>query len=247
MTRALDKISLRIVAISDLHGHLPEITEPADIALVVGDIMPLRIQFDRPGSKLWLETEFTQWIMNLPVDEVFLVAGNHDAYFESISKTNLDIFLHGCKGKLKYLRNELGEYLDSYSFRWTIFGTPYCHIYGNWPFMRTEEYMKEKFKEIPDKVDIIMSHDPPFALGDADVILDTSRTYVLSYEHLGNPALADRLINVNYKLLVCGHIHGGDHIFNTWFNLVNVSYLNEGYKPCYNPFYITIEKEIPND
>jgi Icc-related predicted phosphoesterase len=236
-------MKLKIVAVSDLHGYLPEITEPADIAIIAGDIMPLAVQFDRIGSKLWLETEFTYWVNNLPVDEVFLVAGNHDAYFENISKTNLSIFLNICNRKLNYLRNEVRTYFDSNGLAWTIFGTPYCHIYGNWPFMRTEEYMTEKFKQIPDKVDIIISHDPPFAVGDADVILDTSRSPVLTYEHLGNPSLANRINNVDYKLLVCGHIHGGDHEFNPIFKIVNVSQLNEGYKPYYKPFYIEIEHD----
>lgn len=235
---------LKIVAISDLHGFLPEITEPADIAIIAGDIMPLAVQFDKSGSKLWLETEFTYWVKNLPVDEVFLVAGNHDAYFESISKTNLSIFLNGCDRRLRYLKNETVTYFDSNGLAWTIFGTPYCHIYGNWPFMRTDEYMTEKFKEIPDKVDIIISHDPPFAVGDADVILDTSRSPILNWQHLGNPPLANRINNVHYKLLVCGHIHGGDHELNPWFKVVNVSQLNEGYKPYYKPFYTEIEHAL---
>lgn len=234
---------LKIVAVSDLHGYLPEITESADIAIVAGDMVPLAIQFDKPASQRWFETEFAFWILSLPVDQVFMVAGNHDALLESITYINLSKIIRACEGKLIYLKNESVDYFDDNGLMWTIFGTPYCHIYGNWPFMRSEEYMIEAFKKIPDKVDILISHDPPYAVGDADVILESSRSPMLSYQYLGNPALALRIQHVNYKLLVCGHIHGGDHELNTWFKIVNVSLLNEGYKPVNKPFYTEIEHD----
>ena len=233
---------LRVAAISDIHGYLPIIEESADILLIAGDISPLEIQFNKPKMKTWIETEFAYWIKSLPVDRVFLIAGNHDSYLESISKTNILALQQACV-KLTYLKNEVCDYVDSYGQVWTIFGTPYCHIFGNWPFMRSEEYMTEKFKQIPDEVDIIISHDPPFAAGDVDVILEAPQHRAQRmFQHLGNEPLRARIENVNYKLLVCGHIHGGSHDFNEEWKSVNVSYLNEYYEPHYDPFYITLTK-----
>ena len=235
-------MKLRVVAISDIHGYFPIIEEPADILLIAGDISPLEIQFNKPKMKTWIETEFAYWIKSLPVDRVFLIAGNHDSYLESISKTNILALQQACV-KLTYLKNEVCDYVDSYGQVWTIFGTPYCHIFGNWPFMRSEEYMTEKFKQIPDEVDIIISHDPPFAAGDVDVILEAPQhRFERMFTHLGNDPLRDRIEKVNYKLLVCGHIHGGSHDFNEEWKSVNVSYLNEYYEPHYDPFYITLTK-----
>ena len=51
-------MKLKIAAISDIHGFLPEITEPADVLLIAGDISPLHIQFNKPAMKIWIETEF---------------------------------------------------------------------------------------------------------------------------------------------------------------------------------------------
>ena len=235
-------MTLRVAAISDIHGYLPIIEESADILLIAGDISPLEIQFNKPKMKTWIETEFAYWIKSLPVDRVFLIAGNHDSYLESISKTNILALQQACV-KLTYLKNEVCDYVDSYGQVWTIFGTPYCHIFGNWPFMRSDEYMTEKFKQIPDEVDIIISHDPPFAAGDVDVILETPQhRFERMFTHLGNDPLRDRIEKVNYKLLVCGHVHGGSHDFTEEWKSVNVSYLNEYYEPYYDPFYITLTK-----
>ncbi len=237
-------MKLKIAAISDIHGYLPEMIEPADILLLAGDISPIEIQFNKLKMKNWLKTEFAQWIKSLPVEKVFMVAGNHDSYFEGISKANILEMSQACQ-KLIYLKNETTHFIDKEGQLWSIFGTPYCHIYGNWPFMRSEEYMVEKFKKIPDEVDIIISHDPPFAAGDVDVILDVPvgrLGKVRLHEHLGNQPLKERIENVNYKLLVCGHIHGGEHIFNNEWRTVNVSYLDEAYQPAHSIFYKEIEK-----
>lgn len=112
-------------------------------------------------------------------------------------------------------------------------GTPYCNIFGNWPFMRSDEYLEEKFKQIPDNVDIIVSHDPPYGVCQSDQIMEDRIWNNRQLEHCGNKALAKRISEINYKLLVCGHIHSGDHSLSEFNggNIVNVSILNEDYKP----------------
>lgn len=228
---------MKIISISDIHGYLPEITEPADILCIAGDISPLKIQFNKPEMKKWLETEFAYWVKSLPVDKVYLVVGNHDAYFESMNQMQLSTLKYVCDFKLIYLKNDYIVHRHN-GIEYKIFGTPYCDIFGNWPFMRTDEYLTEKFKKIPDEVDIIISHSPPYGIGEIDVILER---YNLNepIDHIGNKPLGDRLKQVNYKLLVCGHIHSGSHIpfeFNGG-KCVNVSILDEDYQPIYKPFY----------
>lgn len=166
-------MNLKIVATSDLHGFLPEIIEEADIMIIAGDIVPLDIQFNLTESEIWLEGIFAQWIKALPVKKVYMIAGNHDACFEDTDSFSLDCFEEACEGKLVYLQNECTTY-DYEGQEIKIFGTPYCHIFGNWPFMISNEGLEEEFKKIPDQVDIIISHDPPFAYGDADMILEPS-------------------------------------------------------------------------
>ena len=234
---------MKIVAISDLHGFLPEITESADIMLIAGDISPLNIQFNKPKVKKWLETEFAYWINSLPVDKVYMVAGNHDSYFEGINPLNLAKLKQQCDFKLVYLENNYVVHRHN-GEEFKIFGTPYCHIFGQWPFMREDSYMEEKFESIPEECDIIISHDPPYGIGQVDQILESRRHNREVPEGVGNPPLAKQLAKTKYKLLVCGHIHSGDHeLFE--FNggqVVNVSIKNENYQVQYEPFYTTIEK-----
>ena len=237
---------LKIVAISDLHGILPQITEPADIMLIAGDIVPLNIQFNKSESKKWFEETFAEWIQKLPVDKVYMVAGNHDAWFEGISSPQLNSFIKACHYKVTYLKNETVSHLLDDGTEIKIFGTPYCKIFGSWPFMRLDSYLTEKFKEIPNDCDIIISHDPPFNISLADCIL--GRPYEKGKPpHVGNIVLADRLKDINYKLLVCGHIHSGDH--NLTNNIVNVSIVDENYELNYSPFYteLTFEKKISKE
>ncbi|MGV8961891.1 MAG: metallophosphoesterase family protein [Candidatus Saccharimonadaceae bacterium] len=229
---------LKIVAMSDLHGYLPVITEPADIAVIAGDIIPLNIQFNSPKSQEWYKKVFAEWIAKLPVEFVYVVGGNHDAHLERLSEQEEHDFEKLFDNKVVYLRNESAQYYDSVGRVWTIFGTPYCKIFGDWPFMRSTSYMQAKFEEIPDIVDIIISHDPPFKLGDCDLIKESP-----SFGHVGNAPLAEQLKKTDYKILFCGHIHSGEHQFNDEFKTVNVSLLNESYKAYYEPLYIEIEKD----
>jgi len=238
------KNKLSIVAISDLHGYLPEITEEADIMIIGGDISPLNIQRNKPKTKIWLETTFLEWVNNLPVKKVFLVAGNHDFALEGLSDTEKYFFEKLFGGKLKYLENETFNHVDDNGCSWVIFGTPYCHIFSSgWVFMIPDDNMYFKFLKIPDEVDIIISHDPPYGVGEVDVILEQ---YNLNepITHIGNKPLAKRLQQIKYKFLCCGHIHSGSHIpyeFNGG-KCVNVSIKDEDYQPIYHPFYYTLEK-----
>ena len=229
--------TLHVLALSDLHGFLPQITKPADIAILAGDIIPLELQKNLAHSKWWFENEFADWVKSLPVKQVFMIAGNHDFYLETIKKRDLTALYKATDRKLKYLMNEETIYTDKNHAKWSIFGTPYCSQFFEWAFMRKDSILTTKYKKIPKKVDIIISHDAPFACGDVDVILAKPQL-----GHLGNKPLAERILETDYKILICGHIHTGDHSFNEEYRTINVSILNEKYQQGYDPTYITIEK-----
>ena len=235
---------MKIIAISDLHGYLPSIKEKADILCICGDISPLNIQFNKPEMLNWLHGPFMEWIKSVPVEKVYLIAGNHDAWFEGASKAKLMELQFLSSNKLVYLDNEVTHYIDDNGKLWSIFGTPYCKVFGTWPFMRTEETLVEKYAEIPDEVDIILSHDTPYGVGGQDLILETVRWSNHNLKHIGNKPLVNRLKDVKYKILFHGHIHSSSHCpdeFGTG-KVVNVSVVDESYDLVYDPYILEINE-----
>lgn len=134
-------------------------------------------------------------------------------------------------GKIVYLNNELFEYKGL-----KIYGTPWCHRFGNWAFMRDDNKLIEKYSGIPNNLDILLSHDAP-RIANFGTILDKR----VSEEpaECGNVILAASIIDKKPKYVFCGHIHSGDHnltkIGNTW--LANVSYVDEAYDPTNSILY----------
>ena len=75
---------MKIAVISDLHGYLPNYPnkywdgiEECEILLICGDIMPLNIQTNMPKSKYWLIEDFKLWALDLPIEKIYIIAGNH--------------------------------------------------------------------------------------------------------------------------------------------------------------------------
>jgi predicted phosphodiesterase len=72
---------MRIAALSDMHGQLPEINEirPVDAVLIAGDIFPLRTDKNAGESLKWINTTFFDWIKELPAKKVIVTPGKHDS------------------------------------------------------------------------------------------------------------------------------------------------------------------------
>lgn len=227
---------MKICAISDLHGNLVDIN-PADILFICGDIVPLCHQRSIPDSIAWIEKVFIPWYEKQPVNQIYLIAGNHDFVFENRDAEINKLFLGT---KIIYLNNQSAEYLDNETGKvYTIWGSPLCHIFGNWAFMKSPEYELEQFEKIPDDLDFLITHDA--AYGRSDVILDKS-VWWGDGSHIGNPELAEVLKTKHPKYHFFGHLHSCDH------NLIDfegtqtacVSLLNERYNLVYEPLYLEV-------
>lgn len=238
-----------IVASSDFHGYLPEITKPFDLMLLAGDLEPARNHFHY-YQKEWYIEEFVPWVLNLPFknpwSKVIFTSGNHSIYLSQEGDESPSVYsniIAPCKGRTVYLHNQeyTFEYLDENEGikEITIFGTPYCKIFGNWWNMLSDEKLKEKYSEIPDNCDILLSHDVPYGLCDKCLgWQDWGRTP----EHIGNKVLREAIESKKPILNICGHLHTGDHHFQEADNgtlVRQVSYLNEQYIPTFKPFYFT--------
>ena len=122
---------MKICAMSDLHGHLPdpEQIEQVDVVVICGDIVPLKIQRASMFVDEWLKNEFKEWVQLLPCERVILTPGNHDFYFHSITRTKLEDTLNHIGKKLVYLED------SSYIYKGVSFyGCPWCTGPLDWAF-----------------------------------------------------------------------------------------------------------------
>jgi Icc-related predicted phosphoesterase len=234
---------MKICSISDLHGNL--IYYPSDywkelweceVLFICGDILPLQIQANSRKSLAWLKKDFIPWAESLPVEQIFLIAGNHDFWFERHNKEAHQLF--PVNSKITYIKNETVEYTsiqDGNHYR--IFGTPYCNIYGNWPFMQPEEVLEQKFSEIPENIDILFTHDAPY--GTSDICF---QGWSADGEHKGCPALRNAILEKKPKYNFHGHLHSSNHAEEMLgeTKVFNTSILDEEYKPTYYPLIIRI-------
>ena len=212
---------MRIIAVADLHGNLPQDVPECDLLIIAGDICP---HFDhKPGSakdvagqRQWLDTEFQDWLKRRLPARIVGIWGNHDFV-----------------GEQDPPRDELWTLLEdsgTTSGGLSIYGTPYTPRYFDWAFMETEDKLAERFARIPEGLDILISHGPPLwacdrAAGDKG-------------DHIGSKALYERISTMQRppKLLICGHIHGGKSegfVFGEHgsVHVWNVAGVDEAYSP----------------
>lgn len=231
------------VAMSDLHGLLPEVEKPFDLGLLAGDVMELYSQKYPKLGEDWMLGEFMDWINSLPYKDehskIVLIAGNHDVWLERMPQSNKEMFLIALRERsdhrIIYLENELYNFHCN-GEQISIFGTPWCKIFGNWAFMGNDEWLKHQYSKIPEKVDILLTHDAPYGTSDRCYgWLDQGRTPI----HIGNEPLRDAIIEKSPKMCIHGHLHSSNHDveFLGYTRVYNVSILDENYEETFKPFY----------
>ena len=221
---------MKICGISDMHGNYNFQIDKCNVLCIAGDIVPLKIQMDTYLSFEWIKEKFIPWCESQPVDKVIVVAGNHDFFARGKYNKVKEVF----KGtKIVYLCDE--EYMyDDVKF----YGTPWCHIFGNWPFMVSEESLQEKFAKMPNDVDVLITHDSPYGVSD---ILLQSIAYA-SKGNIGNKPLADAVSDKQPKIMLHGHLHSTNHEMELLkeTKVYCVSVLDESYRLKYKPLYLEI-------
>lgn len=226
---------MKICAISDLHGYLPEL-KPCELVLICGDSVPLEYQASSKKTKKWYDTTFRKWAGELPCDKVLFIAGNHELHFPG--KKIIYESLFSKDDKITYLCHSEYIHKSKDGKEYKIFGTPYCKQFMNWAFMYPNEELEKIFKNIPNDLDILISHDNPYGYG--DIVLQECPW--ADGSHIGNIPLAKAIEEKQPKYQFNGHLHSCDHslimIGNT--KHYNCSIKDEQYNPVYEPLYLNI-------
>lgn len=227
---------MTITAISDLHGHLDINVPQCDVLCICGDIVPLDIQSYTKHTLHWLKNVFIPWCNTLQCDEILLIGGNHDIKIAEHEQEVRKLFTDT---KIHYLLDESYEHIDiNEGHVIKFYGTPWCHIFGNWAFMISDEAIAEKLSNMPDDIDVLLTHDAPY--GTSDVCMQD--VYWNRHEHIGNHPLRDIILMKKPKYCLHGHLHSTNHECEMLENtkVYNVSVLDERYTVAYEPLTINI-------
>lgn len=215
---------MRVLALADLHGHLPEIV-PCDLLLLGGDLCPV----DRdgiPGQERWLRERFAPWLEQLPAEYVVGVAGNHDFIFQDEPERVPEL-------PWTYLLDETVQ-IDGL----TVHGTPWQPVFGDWAFNLPEDDMAKRFALIPEEADVLLCHGPPRGYG--DWVNGAQR-------RVGSRALMNAILRTRPHLCVFGHIHEGRgnwqhvHRDGSVSRLANVTHVDTRRRPRYLPLGFDME------
>ena len=251
----MEEKKLKIVGISDIHGLLPELPE-CDVVCCAGDISPLEYQTDQTQMLGWFYLVFLPWVESLPCKKFLLCAGNHDFFLQNIHRRLIDSY----DGTVRYTWRSPGDvtkklfpgmlkgkynkfvYLCDSSFEYEgkrFYGTPWIADLSRWAFYLDNDSLMEKYKNIPKKCDVIITHMPPKIEGLGEVIQEGCFNTGTDY---GSQELAEVLKTRDFKYALCGHTHSGQHlpVDLDGKKLVNVSLKNEDYKENYYPFEFEI-------
>lgn len=202
---------MKIVCISDTHMKHGSMDIPdGDILIHAGD-MTRRGHLDDIA-------EVNKWLGTLPHKHKVIIAGNHDFGFETNHEKAVSLITNAT-----YLQDSQID-IDGIS----IYGSPWQPTFHNWAFNIDRGKLHHKWKLIPEGLDILVTHGPPFH------ILDKVMKPHKQPEHVGCKELKDRILEMKKPPVyhIFGHIHearGRVSIGMTTF--INAAMCDIDYKP----------------
>jgi len=231
---------MKIVAISDthtLHRHLE--LPPAEAIIHAGDLTST-------GSKKEV-IDFLEWFSSLDYQWKIMIAGNHDFFFDHAWNPATQFGYNRHAGKngtpteiqellaqypnIIYL-NDSGTTIDGIK----IWGSPITPWFHDWAFNRERgPDIKQHWDLIPLDTDILITHGPPYGIGD---IVRSDWTSV------GCEELAAALKRIQPRVHIFGHIHEG---YGVWDSLdypttqfINAASVNVYYQPIHEPIVFNV-------
>lgn len=214
---------MKITCISDLHGFYPKLPG-GDLLIIAGDLTK--------SDRLSQYEEFNLWLMEQDYHKIVFVAGNHDKVLQKMSQVLTVDF----GANIIYLCDSGTEFMG-----FQIWGSPWIKTFAGLSnhcnaFAVKEEVLEEKWALIPDDVDILITHSPPYGTLDKCGYFREDE-----WDHAGSVTLAQRLLNLKkLKLHVFGHIHEEYGQCDDRYISVNASYCDIEYQPGNPPIEVIL-------
>ncbi len=213
---------MKIIATSDLHNCLPDFSKvTGDVLVVAGDVTGVG-KHDYQSQSRFINYTFLNWCKELKAngnfEHIVVIAGNHDIVWEKrkdlIQPQDTYIYLQDSE-----------VIIDGIKF----YGVPWTKPFFDWGFNARDEKRQLVWDNVPDDVDVLISHGPP-RLGNLDVVINKYYNFVP--EFTGDAILNKCIERVQPEYVFCGHIHenSGEYIQVRKTIIHNVSYLDGNYE-----------------
>lgn len=214
---------MKLILISDTHNIHDQLDiAPCDFLIHTGD-------FTVNGSQKEV-TNFVCWLAAQPAKHKVFIAGNHDKFCERHSTEFRNLIKDL---KIHYLyREEIT--IEGIKF----YGSP---LQKDLKFSGFYSEDDSVWNQIPEDVNILLTHVPPYGLGD--------RVNKLFWgeidHHIGNKALRKKVETLKQcGLHIFGHIHEGrgQYQYDNGITAINASTLDERYHRIRDPIEFNYEK-----
>lgn len=199
-----------IILTSDLHGNLPDMSQySGDMLIIAGDICP-NFKWNRFDDRMhqlnWLTQIFLPWCATIKVNHILICGSNHDFCFQDTIKDAKDILNYDSRIEILIDKPTLIGDKRAYFTPWI----PYMEY---WAYTANPEKMKLYREVIPNNIQILISHCPPYG------ILD-------EVNHYGCKILLDRIQQLpKLEQVWFGHCHedGGKEVEIGGIKYINLS------------------------
>lgn len=221
-----------IDAISDLHGYYPKL-EGGDLLIIAGDLTARDTNKEYEGFFTWLSLQ-DQYRKKI------VISGNHDNGMIGIQNSKVPNGIYSGFECCEYLCDSGIEFegLKIWGSPWSLWFkgiNPKCTA-----FTGNEEDLMKKYSIIPNDIDILITHTPPYGVLDG-IYLEDGSEYPTGSKNLRN-LVFDTYYFKKLKHHFFGHIHeyGGQSYESILCGFHNCSYVNERYKPVNKPIRVVL-------
>lgn len=186
----------RLCIIADTHGKHRELTIPeCDLLIHCGDFCNIGQQEQETFE------DVDAWFAEIPAGQIICIGGNHDALLQN-----------------REFRFSQATYLEDGGVevgRLKVYGSPWCPDLAGFAFYSEEQDLMRRWRQIPEGIDILVTHTPPFG------VLDVASSGDI---HLGCPHLRRELERIRPQIHAFGHVHASaGHLKESGVHFVNAA------------------------
>jgi Icc-related predicted phosphoesterase len=239
----------KIIAISDTHCRHRQIKAFKDFDIILneskkplnGDIIIHAGDALNHGTLVEFN-DFIDWFSKLDFTHKIYVPGNHDM----IAETDTALVRQMCKERRVILLIDEEVVIDGVK----MYGSPQTPYFNNWSFncarneneamLYSKRLIKDYWDMIPDDVDILITHGPPYGILDELTNMDGT----LKGQFLGCVDLLNAINRIKPEFHFFGHIHAGyGQLHKNGTSFYNLAVCDEMYNPS-NPITVIDYEKI---